>query len=326
MVPNRSNRRAFQLQATRAFTILELLVVMAIIGVLAATLLVAGNAMINTAKTRSTRGILIIVRDAIEEFHEEQTANPTLTRHPAYQARYGVYPPDELEVFTGDGIPYANPPTETRAVGGAVVVPGPDNGVTYGNMLFYTDGLTTQEAAEEHRDLAAMLLAIDMFSESAGMMLDCISSSHRVLGPLDATGNPAQFLNRNPDENETFDPMGDGQIQYIVDDWGVPIAYFAQRDFDPDAPSGATLSTNHPSWNEASTEMIRANMGQPILCSYGPDGQEQLKRVIVTAADSTATLVQDWADDQRINDPLNEDNVYPDQLLKERLRGGAPSP
>ena len=65
-----------------------------------------------------------------------------------------------------------------------MVVPGPDNGVTYGTMLFHTDGLTGEQAAEEHRDLAAMLLAIEMFSESAGGMLDGIPSSYRSLEPL----------------------------------------------------------------------------------------------------------------------------------------------
>ena len=70
--------------------------------------------------------------------------------------------------------------------------------------------------------------------------------------------------------------------------------------------------------------MIRANRGQPILCSYGPDGPEQLKQEIVIAAGSTATLVHDWADEGNINGPLNEDNVYPDQSLEETLSRLAP--
>jgi type II secretory pathway pseudopilin PulG len=296
---------------------------MAVITILAASLLVAGSAMIDNAKSKSTRAVLGIVRDALEQFKEEQTAGPNLTRATAYQARYGFFPPDELEVFTPVGVPPPATLPGSRMVGGASVVPAPSGaGSTYGSMNFYVDGLTWAQQAEEHRELAAMILAIDTYCESADAIIDRISSSHRMAGPLDGDGNPAQFLDRNG--NETFDAMVDEQILYIVDDWGVPITYFAQRDFDTGPASRPTDSGNHEHWNAASTAMIRANRGQPILCSYGPDGPEQLRQEIVIAAGSTATLVHDWADDGNINGPLNEDNVYPDQPLEETLSRLAP--
>lgn len=330
MTPDRSNRRARRRrQAGRAFTLVELLVVMAVIGILAAALLVAGGMAIDTAKTRNTRAVLTIVRDAIELFKDEQRDNPTLTRgRPnetrGYRDRYGFYPPDELEVFSPAGVPYASPATGTLAVGGAVAVPAPP-ATGYEAMLFH-DGLSRDDEAKEHRDLAAMIVAIKMFGDKSDVMLDGISSSFRSDVPVDAAGNPVQFLDREPFATPPTAGMEDQQIRYIVDAWGIPITYLAQIDCVTSGPSGpsATVSDNHPDWNRASTEMIRLNARRPILFSYGPDGPDQLDKEIVTAENSTATLIQDWADNQRIDDPLNDDNVYPAPSLKEKLSKGMP--
>jgi prepilin-type N-terminal cleavage/methylation domain-containing protein len=304
---------------TRAFTLLELLVVIGIIAILVASVVVAGSAMIDAAKTRSTRAVLVIVRDAVEQFAEEQRGNATLTRSRAYRARYGFYPPDEFEVFTEDGVPHATPPTGTLAVGKAEVQPAP--GAGYPEMVFHR-GVLPADQEYEHRDMAAMILAIEMFSDTASEMLGHISSSHRSTGPLDpVSGLPLQYLNRNDDT--TFESMVDGQIQYVVDAWGIPISYFSQIDYLAGAGAPDRSSSNHlAGWNATSTGMIKLNGNQPIICSYGPDGREQLSKDIVEQEDSKALLVTDWADDGRINDPLNDDNIYPDPSLNEILSRG----
>lgn len=158
-------------------------------------------------------------------------------------------------------------------------------------------------------------------------MLDHLKSK-RWVTPSAANGDPLQFLDRN--QNGTFDPMEDDAVRYLVDDWKTPIVYMVQRDFQPNGGT-VTVSTNHRNWNEVSTGMVRLNGGQPILCSYGPDGPEQLTQDVLTAGqmpglgNPPATLLQDWMDnhDGRINSPLNEDNLYPDPTLKEKLHRGS---
>ncbi len=327
MTPGPFHRNLGSRRAAPAFTLLELLVVMGIIAVIAASLLIAGTTMINKAKARKTRAVLGIVRDAVDQFAQDQSAASTLGRSRAYQTRYGFYPPDELEVFTPTGIPNSNV-SGPLTVGGASVIPAPTSqGLLYSEpMRFHLDGAGAQrpDPAFEHRDLAAMILAIKMFNETADEMLNHIPSSHRVPGPVNAQNQPVQFLNRNDDE--VFTPGTDEQIDYIIDDWGTPIAYFAQRDYTRDAGAAATVSGNHPAWNQGSTAMIRANRGQPIICSYGADGPEQLTWEILNV-DEAASLIGDWEEnaDGAIDHRLNEDNVYPDDTLKEKLRKGAPS-
>lgn len=307
---------------------IELLIVMAVIGILVAALLVAGSAVIENTKATKTQFMLGIVNDAIEQFRSEQDERPTLAKLAAYQKRYGLYPPDELEVFTELGVPYANAP-KSRAVGGYSVEPAPSSGAQYTNMTFRIDQLAAPSPAEEHRDIAALTLTIVMFSDAAASMLEKLPADHWYT-PVDRTsGDPLQYLDR--DGNGDYDAGGDEAIRYLVDDWGVPITYFAQRDAAPGGPTSATVSSNGVDWNAASSAMVRINGGQPILCSYGPNGREQLSQESLDAAADPAnnapapTLETDWAEDSegKIDSPLNADNVYPDDALKEKLaRGG----
>ncbi len=303
----------------------ELLIVVAVIGILAGALLVAGSAVIDNAKATKTQFMLGIVRDAVEQFRMEQTDRPTLTKSIAYQKRYGVYPPDELEVFTALGVPYGNA-LYSRAVGKHEVMPGPANNVLFGNMTFQVDGLDPAAQSLEHRDLAALTLSIGMFSDAGSAMLEKIPASHWRT-PVDPADTPLQFLNR--DDNENYDAGVDQEIRHLLDDWGVPITYFSQRDAEPGQPTDPTLSSNGTDWNAASSAMVRINAGQPILCSYGPDGAEQLSKETLAAATAAlgappATLEADWASDTdgKIDSPLNADNVYPDDALKAKLARG----
>jgi len=304
----------------QAFTMIELLVVMVIIAILFAAVLTGRTVVMNSARTRDTRATLQIVEDALEQFKREQTSAPTIVRAAQggvrYIDRYGPYPADELEIFTKVGLPNSTPPGGSLAVGKAgarpEMVPKPGGG--YPNMDFDP----SEDPEFEHRDIAAMVLAISEFGDESKVILDKVPGNRRVSGPLDDTGMPLQFLDRNA--NDKFDPELDEEIRYIVDAWGVPLTYFAQRDFE-EGEAEATVSTNAPEWNEGSTEMIRLNGGRPIIMSYGPDGRDQLTKDFITE-NPAAILINDFEDDHKVNDPSNEDNVYADEALKAKLAAG----
>ncbi len=332
---------AFDIRHSRrrsALTLVELLIVIVVIGILVSSILVASSGFINKGRTNNTQSVLQIVADAVEEFKREQTAKPTITRakqtkNPSvgdpskttisYAERYGNYPPDELEVFAKDGLPGSQAPPDLRtlAAGGAQVF-APS--MTWEAMRFYKDEDQTKNAVE-NRDQAAMIVAIETLSETASAILDRIPDRNRNVGALKDNGEPALFLDRNKDGN--WD-ANDHQIRFILDDWGMPISYFAQRDWR-EAPGYVPIqSSNHESWNEASTEFVRLNGGQPVIMSYGPNGKDQLTKDAMDP-NAKASLVGDFetaSGFEGIDNPLNDDNVYSNPALKEKLAKGIKAP
>lgn len=290
----------------------ELLVVIVVISILLTLAVIAGSAVYENSRAKATAATLTLVNDAIEQFKREA---PPVVRKATYRNRYGEYPPDELEMFTDQGVL-----GRSLAPDGSFVYPAPPP--SYANMKFYTDGLPPDELNVEHRDNAALVLTLELFGDASRMILDKVPAKHRSAGALDATsGLPSQFLDR--DGNESWDLGTDTQIRYIQDDWGVPISYFSQRDYDAAKP---IESSNHPNWKLASTEMIRLNGNHPILVSYGPDGRDQLTQEYM-GDNAAATLVGDWTLDTtvgRIDHPTNADNVYVDPDLGRKLAEGAP--
>jgi Tfp pilus assembly protein PilE len=331
--------RSLAVAARTALTMVELLIVMVVIAILVGSILAASSTFLNKSRTNNTQAVLNVVADAIEQFKRDQTAKPTITAWRyvppppdlpvKYSDRYGLYPPDELEVFTLAGVPGCKGAAcISLAVGGAAVAPPLATGSKYEPMKFYTAGNPKPEL--EHRDLAAMIVTLELLNEAATSILDRLPDRNRTAGALGSDGKPSLFLERSKDKDGKWDPRGDDhQIRYIVDDWGVPISYLAQRDFDPKKPLVA--SSNHPDWNEASTELIRLNSGQPILFSYGPNGPDQLTKDAMepVAGDVAKTsLVGDFEnnDDHVVNDPFNDDNVYANPALKEKLAKGIATP
>jgi len=322
----------------RALTLVELLIVIIVIGILISSILVASAGFINKGRANNTQALLQVVSDAVEEFKREQTAKPTISRakqpkatsvgdpakpHVFYSDRYGQYPPDELEVFTQEGLPGSEAPPDSRtlAPGGAVVVAG-DPSTPWGPLRFYLDKYPTTENDVEYRDQVAMIVAIETLSETASVILDRIPDRNRSVGNLQA-GNPVLFLDRPGGTMGSWD-SNDDQIRYIIDDWGSHISYLAQRDWrEPSASFVPIDSRNHGAWNEASTELIRMNGGQPIIMSYGPNGKDQLTKDAMDP-NAKASLVGDFEynDDHVVNDPLNDDNVYSNPALKEKLAKG----
>ncbi len=324
-------------RSRQAFTLIELVVVITLIVILVSAVFVGGPKLINQSRTMQTQSVLVVVRDIIEQFKLERTENPGImiisrqggsATPRSYKDRYGLYPPDELEVFTDAGLPGSGPaggplPPRTLAPGGYKVVPGASAGSSYGvAMNRYRDADSVTVPEFENRDLAAMILAIELYGTESKVMLDGIAENNRSPGALDPTlpkPTPVQYLDRNDDGMWT--PDEDLQIRYIVDNWGIPLGYMSQRDHDNNAGAKNVASSNHPNWNEAASDMVRLNGGQPIIFSWGANGKEQLTKEVFTDS-PTASMVADWMDNFSIDNPLNEDNVYAEDALREILRKG----
>ena len=317
-----SGRPARIASARAAFTLIELMVVMVIIVVLISALMVSSTALINRSRVSNTRAVFSLVQNAIDEFKREQQTRATLTKSPSYTKRYGLYPPDELEGFTNLGVPNAASGKVVKlAPRGAQILPAPP----YTPMKFHTQGLSLPEQAMEHRDIAALVLAIELYGDASKMILDGIPARNWKEGPVDSSGDPVAYLDR--DGSNDWTPQQDIRLRYIVDAWRNPISYMTQRDWKKSG-TGTTASNNLPQWNEASTEIVRLNGGQPVLISYGPDGAEQLKKdVMGSAADASVAVDFDESDPKPhgvVDHEFNTDNVYGHESLKTKLTKGLP--
>ncbi len=314
---------AYAAPARPAFTLIELMVVMVIIIVLVGALMVASTTLIERSRTANTRAVFSLVQNALDEFKREQQTRATVTKSTVYKTRYGLYPPDELEGFTDLGVPRTGNGRVVRiAPRGAAVLPKPP----YTPMKFHTQGLSVPEQALEHRDIAAMVLAVQLYGDASKMILDGIPERNWADGTVDTDGKPVAYLDR--DGNNSWTPLQDIRLRYIVDAWGNPISYMTQRDWKKSG-TGSTASrpsTNLLQWNEASTELVRLNGGQPVLISYGPDGAEQLKAdVMGLAADATVAVDFDEPNPKVhgvVDHEFNADNVYGNESLKTKLTKG----
>ena len=302
----------------RAFTMVELMVVVVIIVVLISSVMVASTTLIERARASNTEAMLGVVTQAIEEFKREQESNLTAARSKSYRTRYGLYPPDELEALTAVGVPGG--PGWSIAPGRAQMIPAVPGREGYDAMNFFTAGLALEDQLLEHRDQVAMTTTILVLGDASSSILLGIQDKFWKHAPLDPQNDePAIFLDRNGDGN--WD-AGDLAVRYLVDSWGTPISYLAQRDWTGD--DTAAESPNLETWNEASTEIVRLNRNRPVLFSYGPDGPEQLTEEHMDKT-GIASLVGDFEGlgendiRHRIDNPLNADNVYADPTLKEKL-------
>lgn len=334
---NRSNRNRPALGRVSAFTLVELLVVISIIAILVVAVAIAGSTLVNKAKSQATSSVLALVRDSIEEFRREQTAHPTLVRAywgtgRTYEDRYGLYPPDELELFGKNGLRESSNPAMLRiARGENVIVPDGTASGGFPTLKFAAD-LPEAQMANEHRDLAAMILTIELYGDTSTAILDQIDDRYRTDGAYDHLADtPSQFLDRigGSGTDGVFDPGVDHQIRYVVDDWGLPLSYLAQRDYVDDPPLQVDSNNYTGYWNWASTQMVQLNSGVPIIMSYGANGKEQCTQQMMGDT-ALVSLVADWAGlapdstAGKIDHPLNADNVYADSELAQKLAGGKP--
>jgi len=287
-----------------AFTLVELMVVMAILAiVIGMTLAVTGRA-VNDAKARQTRAILIGLQSAVDQFK----LDAPLRRMKKFNDRYRGYPPDELGAFE-DG-------ADRIKLKGVDNYLGPIGPGGKSKLVF-------PGAAADHPlgGIKAMALAIRLYSPKGALALDQIGATFRKPSP------PDQYFDRNG--NNVLDTEDEPLISF-VDAWGTPIAYFATNPVpgsNADNPPTAGAGREFDRFKTAEF-MVAKNLGKPVLVSFGPDGAEQCSAEFIQS-EGVTDLVADY-DPQGpkphvIDNPLNDDNVYIDEGLRDRLKQPLPS-
>ena len=306
-----------------AFTMIELLVVVAVIAILLGAIIAGGSALISKAKASDTRALFQTLALAVEQFKDDA---PT-AKVAGYTARYANYPPDELEVFSAaDGIP----PSGANLLGTGARLEDESDTV-----------LSSPLDAVEHRDVKAMVLAVRLFSAAGAEILDQVDERFRRRGQT-ATGLAEYYDRDQTGSNNSFrEPL-----IYYVDSWGTPIEYYATNlpgpsgsaDVDTDRLTGDPAKDPYPGYPEpgarriASTAFVAANNGVPLFVSYGSDGEDQFAEDFIADATIGQTqLVWDFNDDyvggaldRAINHKLNADNVYSSPDLAAKLANTLP--
>ena len=292
-----------------AFTLIELLVVIAVIAILIGAVIHVSTSVIAGGKARDTRAMLLILDQAIEQFKEDMLERPRFSGSTKtnYETRYGVYPPDELEVFTDDDD--LDHPTKSSYL----------KNLAPGSAELTDDGGTPLDLTEvQNRSTKAMALAIKLYSPAGGDILDRITDRFRR-----TMGNRQDDFHGD-DSVERLNRTVPEPLVYFVDSWGTPIGYFATDD----TTVTATITDPSDLRRDASTAFVRANNGVPLLVSYGPDGPDQFAQDFIDAEGET-DLVADFHGVDRvrtIDHRLNAGNVYSDPDSAQELAAGLPDP
>jgi len=282
------------LHAGRGFTLVEILMVVAGLGILLGLGGGSGSWAVESARARDTRTLLSILDTAAEQFKEDSAR--TLGRKQEFVTRYGGYPPDELDAFLDIPNPNVDP-----------------TGVRISRTVFPKSAWDSLE----HKDVRAMNLAVRHLggSPEAEAPLDRIAS--RFKGQLlDASGTPTAYWDVNKDN--TFNPEIDEPLEYLLDSWGNPLAYFSTRS----ASEGSGSSSERSRRAEFSSHLIRNfSNGRPVFVSYGPDGAEQQPNSELVTSGAAQDLVTDFHfnNDHRINNKYNHGNIYSVEDLEKKL-------
>ncbi|MCK4658675.1 MAG: prepilin-type N-terminal cleavage/methylation domain-containing protein [Phycisphaerae bacterium] len=305
---------------TRAgFTLVELLVVIAIIVILIGAVVMVGGSQVEKAKVRETSALLNTLHMAAGQFADEKP----LGKVHRYTTRYGYYPPDELDGFVEDiGIP--RPPQDKKIIR---ISPG-------GKKCFVKLPDDDEIEGVHYGDIKAFALAIRCYSEAAAATIDRIQPKHRHAADPADPGNPAvpgEYLNRDGDDAFTTDE--DEPLDYFVDAWGTPVAYFATAEMKGDVSSLRSVWDSDTDNNvQAEGDRLRTcrallslSNHVPVFVSYGPDGPEQFSadfREAGVGEGFPPDLIYDFGQPDpkyTFDHPMNQDNVYSNETVQKKI-------
>ncbi len=224
----------------RAFTLVEIVVVVAIIGLLLTILISVGSSVIDDAKIKESIMTMSVIDTAIGQFADDSPLKGVVQ----YRSRYGDFPCDELEPFDiATGIPEALPPASWVRIG-----PG-------GGTLDYPDSLGISDLL--YRDTKAMSLAIRLYGGEAAAVLDKVSNKFRRV-------TASEFFDRGSDGTLNTD---DVPLEHYVDAWGTPLEYYAvKKGYEGELGERWDLSAF----------LVAANYNRPLLVSFGPSGPDRM--------------------------------------------------
>ena len=286
-----------------AFTLVELIVVVAVIAILIAAIVGVSTSVIRGGKERDTEAMLQVLDLAVKEFRDDAP----LAKVPNYKKRYVENcPPDELEAFTDEFTP--------------------------GSYLKIAQGSDPlKDATDDQLDLAevkarstkAMALAITLYSDEADAIIERIDGRFRK-----STGG-SEYLERQVGAGSKIKQP----LTYFVDSWGTPVEYFATSVDPSDSTMALTDQTPTVVENDArkatSTSLVKANNGEPLFVSYGADGPDQFSPDFRDTDGLPFDMVKDWINwaldgdltIPKIDHRLNTDNVYSNPAVADRLAG-----
>lgn len=293
-----------------AFSLIEILVVIAIIGILLAVVFRGGSTLVRNAKTRDTEALLKKLDLAIDEFKREAD----LSKIPNAKALFNGAPPDDLRVFDASSATYS--------VVGGCPVRFSSNGVFKRNETIVKvadliddrggDGTLKSTAKLVHADIRAMVLSMRLYSPRARAILDSIDPKYWA--DTEAVDGYVYY----PDASDTSSFV---QLDFLVDAWGNPLEYYSTCR----CQMGITL----PPREETSNTFVHYNNDGPVIVSYGADGADQFSADMMAAEGDTSMVADYYAESNNganagiINSPFNSDNVYSSDFFANRVRNQA---
>jgi len=221
----------------RAFTLVELLVVVVILGVLLTVLLMVSGRVLHSQKAAATRSLMSQVRTAIDQFAAE---NPLQHLYDRPDLRsFGPYPPYQLAnaaAVPAGGSPLSvaqalEPQHRLLSAGAAPAVPVSlaqrlaldFSGTRAPDVGAYVSASLQSQSAQQQRDNDIRALYAYLRAYSPGTLNQIPESAKRPLvrGPAEQ----GEFI--NPTGAGTA-PGASGLVEVlgIFDAWGVPLDYF----------------------------------------------------------------------------------------------------
>ncbi len=282
-----------------AFSLVEILVVIAILAILATLAFTGGPALINHGKAKETQALLSKLSLALDEYRREVNHQSV----PNAKNRFNGYPPDDPHVLQAGGSTAAGCTVALRNTGVLLEDGSPVAPRYFDDARNNSTGQLNSPQGLRHGDVRAMVLSMRLFSPKASKILDTISPKYWVR----AADEPILYQYR-PDDNSEAIPL-----DYLVDAWGTPLEYFSTC-----ICGGEPYSPRV----QASNAFVHDNSDGAVLVSYGPNGNEQFAADTINL-EGDSSMVGDWwrpDEDHVINHPFNDDNIYSSDFFAQRIR------